>query len=98
MTVFPPSETFRILWPENDQTLIPRANPDRIFDTTVKPDFGSMQEGLKETDEWLKRQGVGDEIRNRVVLAMEESVKNVIQHGLSKRRKSAIDVRISRTG
>ncbi len=75
--------------------LIPRANPDRIFDTTVKPDFGSMQEGLKETDEWLKRQGVGDEIRNRVVLAMEESVKNVIQHGLSKRRKSAIDVRIS---
>ena len=54
-----------------------------------------MQEGLKETDEWLKRQGVGDEIRNRVVLAMEESVKNVIQHGLSKRRKSAIDVRIS---
>lgn len=78
--------------------LIPRDNPDSIFDTTVQPSLPMMGDALAGIDAWLSTQGIGDTLRHRVVLAVEENVKNIIEHALGKRTSStAIDVRISIT-
>lgn len=78
--------------------LIPRDNPDSIFDTTVKPSLPVMGDALVGIDSWLASQGIGDTLRHRVVLAVEENVKNIIEHASGKRTSSsAIDVRISIT-
>lgn len=78
--------------------LIPRDNPDSIFDTTVQPSLPMMGDALAGINAWLSTQGIGDTLRHRVVLAVEENVKNIIEHALGKRTSSsAIDVRISIT-
>lgn len=78
--------------------LIPRDNPDSIFDTTVQPSLPMMGDALAGIDAWLSTQGIGDTLRHRVVLAVEENVKNIIEHALGERTSSsAIDVRISIT-
>lgn len=78
--------------------LIPRDNPDSIFDTTVQPSLPMMGDALAGIDAWLASQDIGDTLRHRVVLAVEENVKNIIEHALGERpSSSAIDVRISIT-
>lgn len=76
--------------------LIPSDSPDRLFDVSVSPSLGHMQNILGEADEWLRKHEIQEQLRLRIVLACEECIKNIIEHALiSKRRHSAIDLRIA---
>ncbi len=76
--------------------LIPSDNPDTLFDATVHPELHSMGDALTEADSWLQKQHVPESLRVRVVLACEESVKNIIEHALGRKaRHSAIDMRLA---
>lgn len=75
--------------------LIRRENPEEIYDASVRPDFKEMQKDLLAADAWLLDRGVDAATRQRVVVSLEETVKNVIQHGLRPKSKSAVDMRIS---
>ena len=75
--------------------LIPHENPDEIYDVSLRPDFGEMQRALIAADRWLASKNVDAELRNRVIVTIEETVKNVIRHGLARKKRSAIDVRLS---
>lgn len=76
--------------------LIPSDNPDTLFDTTIHPELQLMSDALAEADSWLQKQQVPEPLRVRVILACEESVKNIIEHALGRKvRHSAIDMRLA---
>ena len=76
--------------------LIPSDNPDELYDISITPSIDRMADALLDADGWMKRQYLPEELRLRIGLACEESVKNIIQHALgSKLRHSAIDMRIA---
>lgn len=76
--------------------LIPKDNPDMLYDISIAPDMDSMQKSILEIDGWLIKDMLPDDLRIRIELCCEESLKNIIQHSLSKKRgNSAIDLRIA---
>lgn len=76
--------------------LIPSDNPDELYDISITPSIDRMADALLDADRWMKRQHLPEELRLRIGLACEESVKNIIHHALgSKLRHSAIDMRIA---
>lgn len=75
--------------------LIDADNPDELFDISVSPSLPRMHDALLESDSWMKRQGVPDNLRVRIQLACEESLKNIIEHSPGQRRRSRIDLRIA---
>lgn len=75
--------------------LIPHENPEEIFDVTIAANFNDMQQRLLEADAWLRERGVEESLRNRVIVSLEESVKNVIQHGFYRQRRTMIDLRLA---
>lgn len=77
--------------------LIPSDNPDQMYDVSVSPVLDCQMKVLGEADEWLKKRGVSMELRNRIVLACEECLGNVIRHALKGMHRSMIDLRISMT-
>lgn len=76
--------------------LIPTDNPDELFDISVTPAIDRMEDAIVEADEWMRTQSLPEQLRLRVGLACEESIKNIIQHALGKKAQhSAIDMRIA---
>lgn len=76
--------------------LIPRENPENLFDVSINPALGDMKECLVSADKWLRHNGIDDTLRLRVELACEESVKNIVEHALRNRSgHSEIDLRIA---
>lgn len=78
--------------------LIPNDNPDQMFDISVKPSPEEMMKSLSQANDWLKTRGADDMLRNRIILACEESLGNVIRHALKNKKKSMIDLRITSSG
>ena len=79
-------------------TLIDTDNPDELFDISIPPSLQGMNEALRESDEWMRRQGIDEKLRVRIQLACEECVKNIIEHALGRRTRSRIDMRIALAG
>lgn len=78
--------------------LIPRENPQTLFDASIRPAISDMKECLADADKWLRQNGIDDTLRLRVELACEESVKNIVEHALRNRSgHSEIDLRIALT-
>ncbi len=75
--------------------LIPRDNPDILFDISVKPSLEDMMKNLNEADLWLQERGIPEALRVKIILACEESLGNVIKHALRNHNKSMIDLRIT---
>lgn len=75
--------------------LIPKDNPDILFDISVKPSLEDMMKNLNEADTWLQERGIPEALRVRIILACEESLGNVIKHALGSNSKSMIDLRIT---
>lgn len=78
--------------------LIPNDNPDLFFDISVNPSPEEMMKTLVKADDWLRQRGADDILRNRIILACEESLGNVIRHALKNKKKSMIDLRITSSG
>lgn len=76
--------------------LIPAGNPDSLFDISVKQSIGEMETAIMQADSWLRSREIGASLRHRIELALEESLKNIIQHSQSSGKKASnMDVRIS---
>lgn len=62
--------------------LIPTDNPDELYDITVTPSIKQMEDALVDADKWMRSQSIPEQLRLRIGLACEESIKNIIQHSL----------------
>lgn len=78
--------------------LIPSENPEMMLDVSLHPSLEDQMDVLVEAEDWLKLRGVSHELRNKIVLACEESLGNVIRHALAGKRRSMIDMRIVKSG
>lgn len=76
--------------------LIPKDNPESMFDISIVPDAKGMERALLDADRWLRKAGTDEGLRVRVVLACEECIGNIVKHALGGRnRRSSIDLRIA---
>lgn len=75
--------------------LIPHDNPDKIYDVSVRPSFADMETHLIEAEKWLSDNGIGSMDSQRIIVACEECINNIISHALSNRKRSSIDLRIT---
>lgn len=75
--------------------LIPTDSPDLLFDISVKPSVEDMMKVLEQEEGWLRERGIPEGLRIRVILACEETLRNVIEHALKHKRRSMIDLRLA---